>query len=63
MRLPYHPLTQQVVYPPDENEELTENEKRETIEIFLLLISRVGYGLAVMLLFFLLYLLAVCIPG
>ncbi|EEF4954615.1 hypothetical protein GKT70_13880 [Salmonella enterica] len=58
MRQPYHPLTQQVVYSPDENKELTEDEKRETVEIFNHLISRVGYGLAVLLFFFLLYLLA-----
>lgn len=58
MRQPYHPLTQQVVYPPDENKELTEDEKRETIEIFRHLIFVVGYGLAVLLFFFLLYYLA-----
>ncbi|EGC1289514.1 hypothetical protein H8526_003603 [Salmonella enterica] len=58
MRKPYHPLTQQVVYPPDENKKLTEDEKRETVEIFNHLISLVGYGLAVLLFFFLLYLLA-----
>ncbi|EEE7367386.1 hypothetical protein C8721_005260 [Salmonella enterica subsp. enterica serovar Berta] len=55
MRKPYHPLTNQVVYSPDENKELTENEKRETIEIFRHLIFAAGYGLAVLLFFFLLY--------
>ncbi|ELG3531002.1 hypothetical protein RN068_000721 [Salmonella enterica] len=58
MRQPYHPLTHQVIEPPDENKKLTEDEKRETVEIFNHLISRVGYGLAVLLFFFLLYLLA-----
>ncbi|EKS7701370.1 hypothetical protein QCL74_000896 [Salmonella enterica] len=58
MRKPYHPLTQQMVNSSDENKKLTEDEKRETVEIFNHLISRVGYGLAVLLFFFLLYLLA-----
>ncbi|EEF9468804.1 hypothetical protein IQ508_000755 [Salmonella enterica] len=35
MRKPYHPLTQQTVNSSDENKELTEDEKRETVEIFL----------------------------
>ncbi|EEL1931975.1 hypothetical protein G9K97_004575 [Salmonella enterica subsp. diarizonae] len=59
MRKPYHPLTQQVVYPPDENKELTEDEKRETVEIFLRFIFLVASGFAVPLFFFLIYLLAV----
>ncbi|EAA6843038.1 hypothetical protein DRX19_18750 [Salmonella enterica subsp. enterica] len=63
MRQPYHPLTQQVVYPPDENKELTEDEKRETVEIFNHLISRVGYGLVAIFFFFLLYLLALYVFG
>ncbi|EKP8944838.1 hypothetical protein P4K07_004204 [Salmonella enterica] len=58
MRKPYHPLTHQVIETPDENEKLTEDEKCETVEIFNHLISHVGYGLAVLLFFFLLYLLA-----
>ncbi|EKR5668033.1 hypothetical protein QFV86_002293 [Salmonella enterica] len=58
MRQPYHPLTHQVIETPDESKKLTEDEKRETVEIFNHLISRVGYGLAVLLFFFLLYLLA-----
>ncbi|EDC5874226.1 hypothetical protein GAT78_00085 [Salmonella enterica] len=45
MRQPYHPLTQQAVYSPDENKELTEDEKRETIEIFQFLFFFVVAGL------------------
>ncbi|EGP0397069.1 hypothetical protein IV599_004020 [Salmonella enterica] len=45
MRKPYHPLTQQVVYPSDENKKLTEDEKRETIEIFQFLFFFVVAGL------------------
>ncbi|EEI3640825.1 hypothetical protein G3F92_003896 [Salmonella enterica subsp. enterica] len=57
MRKPYHPLTQQVVYPPDENKKLTEDEKRETVEIFFHLISHVGYGLVAILSIFFVYFL------
>ncbi|ECB4607429.1 hypothetical protein EXP93_12325 [Salmonella enterica subsp. enterica serovar Braenderup] len=45
MRLPYHPLTQQMVNPPGENKELTEDEKRETIEVFQFLFFFVIAGL------------------
>ncbi|EHQ4621208.1 hypothetical protein KQ096_003828 [Salmonella enterica] len=45
MRQPYHPLTHQVIEPPDENKKLTEDEKRETIEIFQFLFFFVVTGL------------------
>ncbi|EBK0818415.1 hypothetical protein D3R19_08015 [Salmonella enterica] len=63
MRKPYHPLTQQVVYPPDENKKLTEDEKCETVEIFHHLIFHVGYGLVAILSIFFVYFLMLYIFG
>ncbi|EDT7230363.1 hypothetical protein ADQ95_001133 [Salmonella enterica subsp. enterica] len=63
MRKPYHPLTQQVVYPPDEDKELTEDEKLETVEIFFHLISHIGYGLIAILSVFFVYFLMLYIFG
>ncbi|ECX5909934.1 hypothetical protein XR77_03080 [Salmonella enterica subsp. enterica serovar Muenchen] len=63
MRKPYHPLTQQMVNSSDENKELTEDEKRETVEVFFHLISHVGYGLVAMLSIFFVYFLMLYIFG
>ncbi|EHU6318073.1 hypothetical protein KZG29_001110 [Salmonella enterica] len=63
MRKPYHPLTQQTVNSSDENKELTEDEKYETVEIFFHLISHVGYGLVAILSIFFVYFLMLYIFG
>lgn len=57
MSKPYHPLTNQVVYSPDENRKLTEDEKCETVGIFHHLIFHVGYGLVAILPIFFVYFL------
>ncbi|EBO9763281.1 hypothetical protein S818_23080 [Salmonella enterica] len=63
MRKPYHPLTQQIVNSSDEDKELTEDEKLETVEIFFHLISHVGYGLVAILSIFFVYFLMLYIFG
>ncbi|EHQ4618446.1 hypothetical protein KQ096_000933 [Salmonella enterica] len=63
MRKPYHPLTQQMVNSSDEDKELTEDEKLETVEIFFHLISHVGYGLVAILFIFFVYFLMLYIFG